>query len=134
MNVFPPEARPAEPVDPKTFTGPGSLERIPGVCATPPINAYYVRFQAGTRTAWHAHTGPQILVVTEGLCRVQVRGGRVLEVAAGGVVTFDPGEEHWHGAGSRGEMAHMALNVEAETRWLEKVTDEEYEALEPGQD
>ena len=37
----------------------------------------------------------------------------------GDVVVIDPGEEHWHGAapGSAGE--HLAINLGADTHWLE---------------
>lgn len=126
MNTLRLEDRPEEPVDPDTFSGPGTLTRLPGVCSAPAINAYHVRFEAGTRTAWHAHTGTQILIITEGRCRFQVRGGAVQEVGSGDIVTFDPGEEHWHGATPNAATTHTALNVEASTRWLEQVTDEEY--------
>lgn len=115
-----------EPVDPEHFTGGGTLVRMPGICADPAINAYRVSFEAGSRTDWHTHTGPQILIVTDGRCRVQKSGEVVQEVAVGGIVTIAPGEVHWHGATPDAPATHVALNVGASTDWLRKVSDEEY--------
>ena len=33
---------------------------------------------------------------------------------------------HWHGASGDAGMTHLALNIDAETAWFEKVTDDEY--------
>jgi 4-carboxymuconolactone decarboxylase len=126
MDVFHPSGRETEPVDPAHFTGGGTLIRMPGICRDPAINAYRVSFESGARTDWHTHTGPQLLIVTEGRCRVQKMGEPVREVAAGGIVTIEPGEVHWHGATPDAPTTHLALNVAATTDWLRKVTDEEY--------
>jgi len=127
MKVFTLAGREVEPLDPANFTGQGTLVRMLGVCEGPKINAYTVTFQAGTRTAWHTHTGTQLLVVTDGTCRVQAEGGPVRDVAAGDLVSFAPGERHWHGATPDAPATHVALNVDATTDWFEKVTDAEYD-------
>lgn len=126
MHVFHLAGREAEPVDPANFTGTGTLVRMTGVSAGPAVNAYRVRFEAGTRTAWHTHSGTQLLLVTEGTCRCQKAGEPVQEVAEGGIVSIEPGERHWHGATPNAPMTHVALNIEASTIWLEKVGDEDY--------
>jgi quercetin dioxygenase-like cupin family protein len=126
MNVFHLSGRDLEDLDPSNFTGEGTLVRMIGVCSSPAVNAYRVAFEAGTRTAWHTHTGPQLLVVTDGRCRFQRKGGPVQEVEAGGVVSIEPGEMHWHGASVDAGMTHLALNIDAETAWFEKVADDEY--------
>jgi quercetin dioxygenase-like cupin family protein len=126
MKVFTLEDREAELLDPANFTGRGTLVRMLDVCETPKINAYTVTFQAGTRTAWHVHTGTQLLLVTAGTCRFQGEGEPVREAGAGSVVGIAPGERHWHGATPDAPATHVALNVEATTDWFEKVTDEEY--------
>jgi quercetin dioxygenase-like cupin family protein len=126
MHVFHLAGREAEPVDPANFTGTGTLVRMAGVSARPAVNAYRVRFEAGTRTAWHTHSGTQLLLVTEGTCRCQKAGEPVQEVAEGGIVSIEPGECHWHGATPDAPMTHVALNIEASTIWLEKVGDEDY--------
>ena len=129
MRVFDPAARPAEPVDPDNFTGEGTLVRMDGVCERPVVNAYRVTFGPETRTAGHTHSGTQILLVVEGTCRFQKDGERVQEVGVGAIVSIAPGERHWHGASPDGRMVHVALNVDAATTWLEKVTDREYRDL-----
>jgi quercetin dioxygenase-like cupin family protein len=126
MDVFHPAGRAAEPLDPANFTGAGTLVRMTGVSASPAVNGYHVTFEAGTRTAWHTHTGTQLLLVTSGICRCQKAGEPVREVAAGGIVAIAAGERHWHGATPDGPTTHLALNIEASTTWFEKVSDEEY--------
>lgn len=126
MEVFTLAERVAEPLDPANFTGQGTLVRMLGVCEAPKINAYTVNFQAGTRTAWHTHTGTQLLLVTAGTCRFQKDGEPVHEAGVGSVVSVAPGERHWHGATPEAAATHVALNVEATTAWFEKVSDEQY--------
>lgn len=126
MQAFHLADRPADPVDPANFTGPGTLVRMDGVSEHPPVNAYRVRFEARTRTNWHTHSGTQLLLVVEGTCRFQKASEPVQEIGTGGIVSIAPGERHWHGASGDGPMTHVALNIEAATTWLEPVTDHEY--------
>ena len=126
MKVFTPAGRGAEPLDPSNFTGQGTLVRMLGVCEGPTINAYTVTFRPGTRTAWHTHTGTQLLLVTAGTCRFQKDGEPVQEARAGSIVSIASGERHWHGATSDLPATHVALNVDARTDWFDKVTEEQY--------
>lgn len=126
MKVFTPGGREAEPLDPANFTGHGTLLRMLGVCEGPAINAYTVSFEAGTRTAWHTHTGTQLLLVTAGTCRFQNEGEPVQEAGVGTIVSIAPGERHWHGATSDAPATHVALNIDTTTDWFEKVSDEQY--------
>ena len=48
---------------------------------------------------------------------------------AGDAVVFAPGEEHWHGAVPGSSGAHIAVNVDVQTTWLEAVSQIEYEGL-----
>ena len=91
------------------------------------MHAYHVEFDSGARTNWHTHSGPQWLFVITGRIRVQSWAQPLQDVEAGDVIVIAPGEKHWHGAvpGTRG--VHIAVNVNAETTWLEPVRDEEYE-------
>ena len=50
----------------------------------------------------------------------------VQQAGVGSVVSIAPGERHWHGATSDAPATHVALNVDATTDWLEKVTDAQY--------
>jgi quercetin dioxygenase-like cupin family protein len=93
------------------------------------VNA--VRFTPGARNAWHRHAVGQTLHVTEGVGRVQARGGEILEIRAGDTIHTPPGEWHWHGAAPDHFMTHLAMweapaGSEPEAEWGEQVTDEEY--------
>lgn len=81
--------------------------------------AAVVRFETGVRNHWHAHAGGQLLHVIEGEGWVQSRGQEPQRITAGDTVAADANEEHWHGAGQRGPMAHLAFAV-GETRWMER--------------
>ena len=94
------------------------------------INASNVHFTPGARTAWHRHPHGQTVYVTEGVGRVQQRGGPVEEVRPGDRVFFEPDEDHWHGAAPTRFMAHLSLVQVDEhgnaATWGAHVTDEEY--------
>ena len=88
-----------------------------------------VTFEPGARTAWHTHPLGQTLIVTAGCGWVQREGGPVEEVLPGDVVSFSPGERHWHGATTTNAMTHIAIQEQIDGKavdWLEKVTDEQY--------
>ena len=119
---------PIEPADPKTFTGQAKVVRMSQLYDDPSIQAYRVEFNPCARTDWHTHSGPQLLVILSGICRLQRETEPVVEVSVGDVVCIEPGDRHWHGAGSNGPMTHLAINLASTTSWLDKVTDEEYEA------
>ena len=85
------------------------------------VKLYVVRFEPGARTFWHAHSGPQILVVTSGRCRFQRDGEPVREIAAGESVRFAAGVRHWHGAAEDEGAEHIAINLDVrETDWQEE--------------
>ena len=117
----------AAPSDPATFTGAARVTRMPGVADDPAVDAYRVEFEPRARTAWHLHSGLQLLVVLSGRCRVQREGEPVRTAAAGDVVSIAAGERHWHGADPNGPMVQLALNVDFVTTWFGKVSDTEYE-------
>jgi quercetin dioxygenase-like cupin family protein len=93
-----------------------------------------VRFTPGARTAWHSHARGQTLHVTEGVGRVQSRGGAVIEIHPGDTIYTPPGEWHWHGAAPTHFMAHLAMwegdpdSSEPESTWGEHVSDDAYNA------
>ena len=91
--------------------------------------------RTGARTAWHTHPNGQTIYVTEGVGRVQRRGGAVEVVQPGDRVFFEPGEDHWHGASPTRYMTHLSLvEVDQEgtsATWGAHVTDEEYGAAPP---
>lgn len=88
-----------------------------------------VTFEPGARTAWHTHPLGQTLIVTSGFGRAQRLGGPIEDIRPGDVVTFAPGEKHWHGAAAKTAMTHIAVQERLDGKtadWLEKVTDEQY--------
>jgi quercetin dioxygenase-like cupin family protein len=113
-------------VDPSSFVGTAQVKRLADGQDGAPVVVYHVEFEPGARTNWHAHSGVQWLLITEGHIRIQQWGEAPREVGAGDAVMIAPGEKHWHGAlpGARG--VHLAVNVHATTEWLEPVSDEQY--------
>ncbi|MFD9792859.1 cupin domain-containing protein [Streptomyces sp. NPDC059070] len=112
------------------FTGTVWLDEI----ATPPapsrLRMVNVHFTPGAHTAWHRHPHGQVLHVTEGEGLVQRRGGPVEPIRAGDTVWIEPDEWHWHGAGPRTFMTHLAV-VEAAAdgcavHWERHVDADEY--------
>ena len=126
MKVFRLAVLAPEASDPNTFVGQARLTRMNDAAETPHTNVYRVAFEAGARTNWHSHTGPQLLQILEGTCRFQKDGEPVREAVVGDLISIAPGERHWHGATPGGPMTHAAINIEATTSWFEPVTDEQY--------
>ena len=90
-----------------------------------------VTFEPGARTAWHTHPLGQVLIVAAGCGWAQREGGPREVIRPGDVVSFEPGERHWHGATATTAMTHIALQEAEDGRtvdWLEPVRDEEYGA------
>jgi quercetin dioxygenase-like cupin family protein len=114
-----------------TFTGDAWLDVIVRGEEPSRIRVSIVRFAPGARNAWHAHAVGQTVHVTEGVGRIQARGGEVLEMHAGETVRTPPGEWHWHGAAADRFMTHLAIweapAEGTETEWGAQVTDDEYE-------
>jgi len=109
-----------KPMEAAHFTGrAGSRELIKASKETLSAFAAVVRFETGVRNYWHAHGGGQLLHVIDGEGWVQARGAQAQQIRQGDTVAAEPNEEHWHGAGRRGPMAHIAVGI-GETRWLEE--------------
>lgn len=112
------------------FTGDAWLDVI--VQGEPPsrVRVSVVRFAPGTRNAWHAHAVGQTVHVTEGVGRIQARGGELMEIRPGDTVYTPPGEWHWHGAAPDHFMTHLAIweapEDGPESEWGAQITDAEY--------
>ena len=90
-----------------------------------------VTFEPGARTAWHSHPLGQNLIVTAGCGRVQSWGGPIQEIRPGDVIWTPSGEKHWHGAAPTTAVTHIAIQEQLDGRtadWMEKVSDEQYQA------
>jgi quercetin dioxygenase-like cupin family protein len=114
------------------FTGAVYLDPVAVPMHGYRISASSVHFTPGARTAWHTHPNGQTIYVTEGMGRVQRRGGEVEVIRPGDRVFFEPAEDHWHGASPTRFMSHLSL-VEVDeagnsATWGSHVSDEEYRA------
>jgi quercetin dioxygenase-like cupin family protein len=114
------------------FTGAVYIDAVAAPAAGSRLHASNVHFTPGARTAWHTHPNGQTIWVTEGVGYAQRRGGPIEVIRPGDRVFFEPGEEHWHGAGPTRFMAHIAMLEVGDdgdpATWLDHVTDEEYAA------
>jgi quercetin dioxygenase-like cupin family protein len=126
MRIFRSSDAPVGPVDPATFLGQATVQRLAHDETSVPVGVYRVAFADGARTNWHRHSGPQWLFIVEGRVRVQVEGGDVQDLQTGDAVVIVPGERHWHGAAPGGAGTHIAVNVNAATTWMEPVRDQDY--------
>lgn len=111
------------------FTGSVRVDRLFDRASPARVAGALVTFEPGARTAWHTHPLGQTLVVTAGCGWAQLDGGPVEEIRPGDVVTFAPGEKHWHGAAATTGMSHIAIQERLDgsvVTWLEHVTDEQY--------
>jgi quercetin dioxygenase-like cupin family protein len=114
----------------ETFIGDAWIDVIARGEEPSRVRVSMVRFAPGARNAWHAHAVGQTVHVTEGLGRIQARGGEIVEIRAGDTVHTPPREWHWHGAAPTHFMTHLAI-WEAppegpESEWGDLVSDAEY--------
>lgn len=107
------------PSHPTIFTGNVTAEDHSDIQNT------RVRFESGARTYWHSHAGGQVLVVVEGVGRMQDLGGPVRDLRVADAVYTKPGVAHWHGA-APGHYAVMISAYIGELDWKQEVTEEEY--------
>ena len=115
------------------FTGTVRIDPLFPAVDPSRVSAGVVTFEPCARSAWHTHPLGQRLVITAGSGLHQRWGGPVEEIRAGDVVTVGPGEKHWHGASPTTAMTHIAIQEALDGRnvdWLEKVTDEQYGAVD----
>ena len=89
-------------------------------------------FEPGCRNNWHTHATGQILLVTDGKGWYQEKGHSARPLAKGDVVVIPVNVEHWHGAARDSSFTHIMItnnSPEGPVKWLNCVTDEEYNAL-----
>jgi quercetin dioxygenase-like cupin family protein len=117
------------------FTGEVYIDAVAAPSDGSALHASSVHFTPGARTAWHTHANGQTIWVTEGVGLAQRRGGPIEVIRPGDRVFFEPGEEHWHGAGPTRLMTHLAMLQVGDdgtpASWGDHVTDDEYAAAPP---
>src|SRR4029077_21206503 len=128
MEVVP--KRPTTKASHERFTGDAWVDIIASGEGASRVRVNVVRFAPRARNAWHMHAVGQTLHVTEGIGRIQARGGDVLQIRAGDTIHTRPGEWHWHGAAPDHFMTHLAIweaPVDgAESEWGAQITEPEY--------
>ena len=114
------------------FTGDAWVDDIVSAAAPLRLQAVYVTFSPGARTAWHTHPVGQVLQVVSGQGWVQLEGEAAQAIRPGDVVVIGPGENHWHGAEAGHTMVHLAMQEPDDSGktvvWGRKVSEEEYGA------
>jgi len=100
------------------------------------IPIFNVTFEPGCRNNWHIHHaskgGGQVLICTAGSGWYQEWGKPPVSLEAGKVIVIPANVKHWHGAKKDSWFSHITFEPSGEgtsNEWLEKVSDEEYEAL-----
>jgi hypothetical protein len=81
----------------------------------------------GMRSYWHCHAGGQIMMLFDGVGRVQKRGERIRTLHKGDTEYAGPGVEHWHGAApdSSAQFFQTSIGVTT-TLWMEEVGNDDY--------
>ena len=116
------------------FTGNSYLARI----SDAQVSIANVTFEPRCRNNWHIHKatkgGGQMLIGVAGRGWYQEEGKPAQEILPGTVIHIPDNVKHWHGAAADSWFAHLAFEIEGENtsnEWLEPVTDEEYDRLQP---
>ena len=111
-----------QPGGPPVFTGEVNSTGLSDQSTATQLFLRYVKFSPGGRTVWHTHPFEQGLVIVEGRGIVASEAQENV-VEPGDIVIVAPNEKHWHGAGEKTGMAHIAINQAGGTTALEPVTE-----------
>jgi hypothetical protein len=126
------------PAPPTTTACPGQqmpMVLATGVYAPKPVPDITINgkpapgaiWQPGMRSYWHCHVGGQIMMLHEGVGRVQKRGERARALHRGDTEYAGPGVEHWHGAApdSSAHFFQTGIGVGG-ALWMEEVGTADY--------
>ena len=90
-------------------------------------------WQPGMRSYWHCHAGGQIMMLFDGVGRVQKRGERIRTLHKGDTEYAGPGVEHWHGAAPDASAQFFQTSIGVTTTlWMEEVGRDDYMGNETG--
>lgn len=90
-------------------------------------------WQPGMRSYWHCHAGGQIMMLFEGVGRVQKRGERIRSLHKGETEYAGPGVEHWHGAAPDASAHFFQTSIGVTTTlWMEEVGRDDYMGNDTG--
>lgn len=122
-------SRPSTTPSAEYFTGTVRLDPLFDTPEPGRVAGALVTFEPGARTAWHTHPLGQTLIVVSGCGWAQRDGGPIEEIRPGDVISFAPGEKHWHGATATTAVSHIAVQEKlngSPVDWLETVSDAQY--------
>ena len=134
------QAQPA-PAGPPACPGEPMPVQATGVYQPKPVSDIIVNgqpgpgaiWQAGMRSYWHCHAGGQIMMVDDGVGRVQKRGERIRTLRKGDTEYAGPGVEHWHGAAPDASAQYFQTSIGVTTTyWMEEVGYDDYMGNESG--
>ncbi|MBS1819229.1 MAG: cupin domain-containing protein [Acidobacteria bacterium] len=81
----------------------------------------------GMRSYWHCHAGGQVMMLDEGVGRVQQRGQKMRVLHKGDTEYAAPGVEHWHGAAPDASAHFFQTSIgNTTTLWMEEVGTADY--------
>ena len=90
-------------------------------------------WQPGMRSYWHCHAGGQIMMLFDGVGRVQKRGERIRILHKGDTEYAGPGMEHWHGAAPDASAQFFQTSIGVTTTlWMEEVGRDDYKGNDTG--
>ena len=90
-------------------------------------------WQPGMRSYWHCHAGGQIMMLFDGVGRVQKRGERIRILHKGDTEYAGPGMEHWHGAAPDASAQFFQTSIGVTTTlWMEEVGRDDYQGNDTG--
>lgn len=117
-----PASRPPE----DSFTGDVSISSYFQRSAPSRLAGAIVSFAPGARTPWKTNPLGQTLVVTSGRGWAQCEGESIVEIHAGDLIWFPPGEPHCEGATPDQAMTYVAIQESVVVVFGRPVTDKEY--------
>lgn len=115
------------------FTGDVWVNMLASVDSAINTSVGNVTFAPKARSNWHLHPSGQTLLITDGVGYYQEKGQPVRVIRKGDVIKCTANVAHWHGASSDSSMSHIALgpnNGKGAVKWMEKVTDDEYNKMD----
>lgn len=113
----------------KTFTGDVEISGYFRREAPSQLAGAIVNFAPGARTPWKTNPLGQTLVVLSGVGWAQAEDEEIVELRAGDLVWFPPGQRHWEGATPDEAMTYVAIHEAGDgsgVEFGERVTDETY--------
>ena len=131
MEIKPAGSQPSGKGPAEYFTGSVRVDPLFEAPDPARMRGVSVTFEPCARSAWHTHPLGQTLIITAGCGLVQSWGGPVKVIRPGDVVWCPPGEKHWHGPTPTTAMTHIAIQEHLHGKvvdWMEKVSDEQYQA------